>query len=145
MGESEGNGNEHRGSFHGTPRGYAQLIDSPEKWLQQLAKERKGRSADVLCVRGMLVHVEGVVGCGIVRRAPRRDVGGHHRFVKTVEIVDVVERHNFVVGEEVIASREFGGRRLPLRGRTLLLQIVDLQGEVGIEEAILLYPFDKRL
>ena len=26
---SEGNGNEHRGSFHGTPRGYAQLIDSP--------------------------------------------------------------------------------------------------------------------
>ena len=27
---SEGNGNEHRGSFHGTPRGYAQLIHSPQ-------------------------------------------------------------------------------------------------------------------
>eukprot|EP00931_Biecheleriopsis_adriatica_P073231 TRINITY_DN47561_c0_g1_i1.p1 TRINITY_DN47561_c0_g1~~TRINITY_DN47561_c0_g1_i1.p1 ORF type:complete len:531 (-),score=57.83 TRINITY_DN47561_c0_g1_i1:73-1665(-) len=26
---SEGNGNEHRGSFHGTPRGYAQLLFSP--------------------------------------------------------------------------------------------------------------------
>jgi hypothetical protein len=26
---SEGNGNEHRGSFHGVPKGYAQLLDSP--------------------------------------------------------------------------------------------------------------------
>ena len=26
---SEANGNEHRGTFHGTPKGYAQLLDSP--------------------------------------------------------------------------------------------------------------------
>ena len=34
---SEGNGNEHRASFHGYPRGYAQLVFSPEKlWLNPM-------------------------------------------------------------------------------------------------------------
>ena len=30
---SEGNGNEHRASFKGAPRGYAQLIESPVRFL----------------------------------------------------------------------------------------------------------------
>ena len=87
---SEGNGNEHRGSFHGVPKGYAQLLHSPQsgQFLHMSINTRNpdGHNLDpqkglqprssTSAMPGAGDHWSGVLECPCTTRVTR-EINGH--------------------------------------------------------------------